>query len=149
MIPLPTWMRRALFATAGMNILAAAAFIPAAKSLRAVAGLPEAGHPLYLLTVGMFILTFGLGYLWAAVTGRAERLFITLAALGKLSFFGLLVGCWAVGALPMRLPLLGTGDLVFGMLFVTWLFSVRGPAAHRRDVRPPFPADVPASRARG
>src|SRR5881397_1564000 len=92
MIPLPAWMRRALFATAGMNILAAAAFIPAAEPLRALLGFPEPGHALYLLTVGMFILIFGLGYLWAAIAGRAERLFITLAAAGKLSFFGLLWG---------------------------------------------------------
>ena len=34
MMPLPTWMRRALFATAAMNILAAIAFLPAASSLK-------------------------------------------------------------------------------------------------------------------
>ena len=123
MIPLPTWMRRALFATAGMNILAAAAFVPVARPLRAVLGFPEAGHPLYLLTVGMFILTFGLGYLWAAATGRAERLFITLAAIGKLSFFTTLVGYWVAGALPFRAALAGAGDLVFGVLFVVWLLQ--------------------------
>ena len=125
MIVLPTWMRGALFATAGMNLLAAAAFIPAASSLRAIAGLPEAGHPLYLVTVGMFVLTFGLAYLWAAVTGRAERLFIAVAAVGKLSVFGLLVWFWAIGNLPIRAPVVGTGDLIFGMLFLSWLFGVR------------------------
>jgi len=145
MIPLPTWMRRALFATAGMNILAAAAFVPAAQPVRAVLGFPEAGHPLYLLTVGMFILTFGLGYLWAAAAGHAERLFITLAAFGKLSFFTLLVGCWAAGAVPVRLPLLGMGDLVFGVLFVAWLLGER--PSH--DVRRAVPAGVGASGARG
>ena len=129
MIPLPAWMRRALFATAVMNVLAAAAFAPPAASLRALAGFPEAGHPLYLLVVGMFILIFGLGYLWTAVVGRAERLFIALAAGGKMSFFGLLVGCWAVGTVPIRLPVLGTGDLIFAMLFLAWLVSVRAPAS--------------------
>src|SRR5213594_791904 len=121
MTPTPTWMRGTLFATAGMNILASAAFIPAAESLRALAGLPEGGHPLYLVTVGMFVLTFGLAYLWAAVTGHAERLFIAVAATGKLSVFGLLVWFWAVGALPIRAPVVGTGDLIFGVLFVAWL----------------------------
>ena len=148
MIPLPTWMRRALFATAGMNILAAAAFLPAAEPLRALLGFPEAGHALYLLTVGMFILIFGLGYLWAAIAGRAERLFITLAAAGKLSFFGLLVGCWAAGTVPVRLPVLGTGDLIFAMLFLAWLVSVRAPADRRSGAEPALPADAPASRAR-
>jgi hypothetical protein len=124
---LPTWMRRALFATAVMNMLAAGAFIPAAASLRAAAGFPEGGHPLYLVTAGMFVLLFGLGYLWAAVAGRPERLFIALAAVGKLSFFGLLVWFWATGALPVRAPVLGAADLVFGLLFLAWLFSA--PAA--------------------
>ena len=142
-------MRRTLFATAGMNILAAAAFVPAAEPLRAVLGIPEAGHALYLLAVGMFILIFGLGYLWAAIAGRAERLFITLAAVGKLSFFGLLVGCWTVGALPIRLPVLGTGDLIFAMLFLAWLISARARADRRSGAEPALPADAPASRARG
>ncbi len=125
MIPLPTWMRRTLFATAVMNLLVAAAFVPAGATLRAVAGFPEAGHPFYLLTVGLFVLLFGLGYLWAAVTGRADRLFIAVAAAGKLSFVALLVGLWVAGTLPTRAPVLGMADLVFAMLFLRWLLSVR------------------------
>jgi hypothetical protein len=76
--------------------------------------------------------------------GRAERLFIGLAAFGKLSFFGLLVGSWAVGGLPLRLPLLATGDLFFGLLFVAWLVGVSGVASPSA-----LPADVAASRLRG
>jgi len=78
---------------------------------------------------------------------RAPRAFIALAAGGKLTFFALLVGCWAVGTVPMRLPLAGTGDLVFGLLFVVWLLEVRGLASN--DVNPAVAAGVPASRARG
>ena len=104
MTTLPTWMRRALFATAGMNIVGAALFAPPARALRAVAGFPPGEHPLYLATVSMFVLLFGLGYLWAAAAGRADRLFITLAAVGKLSFFALLVWFWAVGAVGTRSP---------------------------------------------
>jgi len=128
---LPTWMRRALLATAGMNIVGAALFAPPARALRAVAGFPPGEHPLYLATVSMFVLLFGLGYLWAAAAGRADRLFITLAAVGKLSFFTLLAWFWAVGALSARAPLVGTGDLVFGILFVVWLYGTRAevPAA--------------------
>jgi len=128
---LPTWMRRALFATAGMNVVGAALFAPPARALRVVAGLPQGEHPLYLATVSMFVLLFGLGYLWAAAAGRADRLFVTLAAVGKLSFFALLAWFWAVGALSARAPLVGTGDLVFGILFVVWLYGTRAgvPAA--------------------
>jgi len=59
----------------------------------------------------------------------------------------LLAGCWAAGTVPLRLPLVGAGDLVFGVLFVVWLLGVRGVASD--DVRPAVPAGVPASRARG
>jgi hypothetical protein len=123
MIPLPSWMRRALFTTAAMNILAAAAFLPSAAPVRAVAGFPEADHPFYLMTVSMFVLIFGLAYLWVAVAGHAERFFIAVAAAGKLSFFALLVGFWVVGALPTRAPVAGTADLLFAILFSIWLFS--------------------------
>jgi hypothetical protein len=116
-------MRRALFATAAMNVLGAAAFVPAARSVRALAGFPADAPPLYLMTIAALVLVFGLGYLRAAVANRAERLFIGVAAAGKLSFFGLLVWFSAAGALPLRAVLTGAGDLVFGVMFLVWLFG--------------------------
>jgi hypothetical protein len=121
MLPLPKWMRGALLATAIMNIGGSAAFLPGAEALRAFGGMPEDGHPLYMMTVGLFILSFGLGYLYAGITGTADRLFIAIAALGKLTFFGLLVYLWLDGELPWMLPAAGTGDLAFGSLFLWWL----------------------------
>ena len=123
MEPLPSWMRRALFATAAMNILAAAGFLPGAASVRAMAGLPEGGHPLYLLTVAMFVFLFGLAYLATAAMGRADRLLIAVAALGKISFFALLLVLWVAGSLPFRAPFLGSADLIFGGLFTVWLLQ--------------------------
>jgi hypothetical protein len=129
---LPTWMRGALFATAVMNGVASIIFLPASQGLRALAGMPD-GEPFYLATVSMFVLLFGIGYLWCAVTGRADRLFIALAAIGKLSFVTLVVSFWAAGALPWRAALTGMGDLPFGLLFLKWLFAgaVDEPAAAR------------------
>lgn len=122
---LPTWMRRALFATAVMNAGAAILFLPPAGALRELAGLPPAEHPIYLATVSMFVLLFGLGYLWAAGTGRADRLFLTIAAAGKLAFVTLVTGFWAAGGLPFRAPVLAAGDLLFAALFLTYLFGAR------------------------
>ena len=120
---LPTWMRRALYATAAMNVVGAVGFLPPAHALRALAGLPEADHPLYLATVSMFVLLFGFAYLALAVSGRPDRFFIAIAAAGKLSFFALLAVLWLGGALPFRAVMAGTGDLVFGVLFLAWLYG--------------------------
>lgn len=126
MTALPPWMRRTLFVTAVANGVAAAAFVPSARALRALAGFPEGEHPLYLTTAGMFVLLFGLAYLAAAVRGRADRVFIAIAAAGKLTFVALLVWFWGIGMLPARAPLLGSADLVFGILFLVWLYDPGG-----------------------
>ena len=118
---LPTWMRRALLATAAMNILATGLFLPPAGALRELAGVPPGEHGVYLTTLAMFVLLFGLGYLYEGVTGQADRLFLWIAALGKLSFVAILTSYWASGAISFRAPLMAGGDLVFGVLFLTWL----------------------------
>ena len=121
MTTLPKWASSALLATALANFFAAAAFLPPAHALRALAGLPDDSHPLYLMTVSLFVLLFGLAYLRWAQTGRANRLFLAIAAAGKLSFFSLLLGFWIAGALPFRAPLTGAWDLAFGIMFLMWL----------------------------
>ena len=121
MTTLPKWARPALFATAFVNLCAAVGFLPPAHALRAAAGLPTDGHPLYLMTVSLFVLLFAIAYLRWGMTGRADRLFLGLAAAGKLCFFFLLVGFWLAGALPARAPLAGAWDFVFGIFFLMWL----------------------------
>lgn len=123
MIKLPTWMRVTMLATALLNILGSVAFIPSARALREWGGLPAETHPLYLTTVGAFIFIFGCAYLWVAITGKADQLFVAVGAAGKLVFFGLLVGYSIAGLLPATAALSGAGDLVFGILFLKWLFS--------------------------
>ena len=123
MLKLPTWMRVVMFATAILNILGAVTFVPSARALRVMGGFPEVAPPLYLTTIGAFIGIFGLAYLWSAVTGRADRQFVAVAAAGKLTFFALLVRYWWAGLLTSKAAMSGTGDLVIGSLFVVWLLS--------------------------
>jgi hypothetical protein len=125
MATLPTWMRRALFATGIMNTGAALGFLPGARFARVAAGLPEDAPSVYLLTIAMFVGLFGVGYLWTAVSGRAERLFITIAAIGKLTFVTLVTTMWATGTLSARAPVAGSPDLVFALLFFAWLIGDR------------------------
>lgn len=124
MTPLPTWMRRALLATAAMNLAGALTFTRWGDPIRDFAGMPPA-PAIYLLVIGTFVLLFGVGYLVCGVTGRADPLLIAIAAAGKLSFFGLLLAFAVAGDLPMRVPLAAVGDLVFGVLFVVWLAGLR------------------------
>jgi hypothetical protein len=124
-VKLPTWMRGALFATAVMNTFAAIGFLPSAGAMRARAGLPEADHPLYLAMTSMFVLLFGFAYFWCAIMNRGDRLVLSLGAVGKLTFFTMLVWFWAIGELPFRAPLMGTADLIFAVLFLKWLLSTR------------------------
>ena len=126
---LPRWMRGALLATAVMNTLAAVAFVPASGALRALTGMPQGEHPLYLSTVALFVGLFGVGYLLVGLSGRPERLFIALSAAGKLAFVSLVTWYWATGALPFLAVLVGAGDLPFGLMFATWLITTRGHAA--------------------
>jgi hypothetical protein len=128
MTKLPTWMRVAMLATAVMNIVGAISFVPSARRLREMGGFPAVAHPLYLSSLGAFILIFGLAYLWAGVTGRADRMFVSVGAAGKLAFFALLVRYWAAGLLDTTAVASGTGDLVFGVLFLVWLVGSRGSA---------------------
>ena len=122
---LPSWMRTALYATGVMNLAAAIGFLPASRGVREMAGLPSESHPLIFMTVALFVGLFGVGYLLAARAGRAERLFITIAAFGKLGFVALLVWYWSQDLLPLRAPLVGSSDLVFSLLFFTWLIGSR------------------------
>lgn len=119
---LPIWMRRTLYATTVANVGAAIAFLPPASAIRGLLGFPE-GHPLYLTTVSLFVLLFGLAYLGAAVTGRADRLFVMLSAAGKLSFVAIVTAFWLAGSVPLRAVVVASGDLVFGLLFVRCLLE--------------------------
>lgn len=126
MLPLPLWLRRTLFSTGVMNIVVACVFLPGATWLRAAAGLPETAPSIYLLTVALFILLFGCGYLWTALHGCAERLFIALGAGGKLAFFTLVLVHWMLGELPLRAATLASADLIFGGLLLLWLLTGTG-----------------------
>ena len=121
---LPRWMTTALLATAVMNLAAGLAFLPPAQPLRALAGMPD-GEPLYLATVALFVMLFGAGYAYVGLTGRDERLFLTLSAIGKISFVTIVTFYWLGARLPFQAVATASGDLVFGVMFAAWLFTSR------------------------
>jgi hypothetical protein len=118
--PLDAFTRQALAATAVMNIAGSAAFTPLGAGLRAAVGMPDA-HPVWLLTVGSFILIFGFGYATLAFTGRPDRTFLAVGAAGKATFALLLAAMGLAGEIPLLVATAGLPDLVFAAIFTRWL----------------------------
>jgi hypothetical protein len=118
-------LRAALFGTAAMNILVGLIFASGSEALLAASGFPAASHPFYSLTVGLFIILFGVGYLCAALAERPERLFIAWTGAGKIAFVILVTMLFIADRVPLRAPLLASADLAFGAAFVGWFLSTR------------------------
>jgi hypothetical protein len=116
------WFRIALFITGIINVFGGLTFIPANRTGREMFKFPDA-HPVYLWIFAVWIVAFGVCYLWMAAKQRREWLFIVIAAIGKLSFFGLFAIFWLVGSLPFLTVLGVTGDLIFGSIFAYWAFK--------------------------
>ncbi len=119
------WMRLAFLATAAMNMVGALTFAPPVTIIRETFNLPNQAHPFYLWIISIWIFAFGLCYLWLGITGRREKLFVVIAAIGKLSFVALLFGYALSGEIPLLTALSGLGDLFFGIVFLAWLWQTR------------------------
>lgn len=132
---LPRWMTTALLATAVMNLAAGLAFLPPAQPLRALVGMPD-GEPVYLATVALFVLLFGAGYGYVGLTGRDERLFLMLSAIGKISFVAIVTFYWLAARLPFQAVVTASGDLLFGGLFVAWLLTSELDSGSSESSRP-------------
>ena len=118
------FFRRALLATAVMNIGGFFALAPPFPVLRRLVGVPEA-PPLYGWLLALWILFFGLGYLRLAFARTEERLFLQIAAAGKASFILLLIGFWLRGDVPILAPISASPDLAFAALFAVRLYETR------------------------
>ena len=127
------WFRRALVATGVVNVLGALTFVPANRATRDLLGLPANTDPLYLWIIASWVFGFGVAYLWLARQRRPEWLFVAIAAFGKLSFAAILAAAWSTGAIPLRGAAGGLWDLVFGLMFVSWLIAHRDPLARARE----------------
>lgn len=118
------WFRNALFATAAMNLLGAPIFVPPNEFARKMLGFPES-DALYLWIFAAWIFGFGVCYFLTALYRRREKMFIAIGAIGKLSFFAVVLICAVSGKISFLAPLAAVGDLIFGALFVYWLLSSR------------------------
>lgn len=122
-------MKRALIATAVMNVFGALLFVPPVTFFRKFFGFPADTHPLYLWIISLWIFFFGICYLWLGLTERREPLFLAIAAAGKISFSLLLIIYAAGGEIPAMAAASGLLDLFFGLFFIGYLWKSAKPDA--------------------
>jgi hypothetical protein len=116
-------IRRALWTTAGFNMLGALSFaFP--DSLGRLAGFPPGPVPvLYSATLAMLVALFGATYAWLASRPVIDRPLVAFSAIGKTGFFVVALGCWLAGQASGLGVLSAGGDLVFAALFTWWLVA--------------------------
>jgi len=113
-------MRRALRATAVLNLAAALVFaFPG--SLGQLAGFPAPVPRMYSAFVAFLVVLFGCTYGWLARQPRIDRPLVAFSALGKAGFFAVVLVCGLLGEVPARAVVAASADLVFAAIFVWWL----------------------------
>ncbi len=118
-------MRRALWATTFFNLGGGLALAFPSSVLGQLAGLPGESSVLYRFTAALFVLLFGGAYAWLAMQSRIDRPMVAFTALGKASFFVLMVSLWLVDEASGSGLIAATGDLVFAAIFAWWLTGER------------------------
>ncbi|RRR73859.1 MAG: hypothetical protein EI684_08190 [Candidatus Viridilinea halotolerans] len=122
--PLDHWLTRSLYLSVGFNAMGTLA-IALPQVFYPILGIPVPEHPVYQAVAVLTIALFGLGYLLQARTEQRDRTFLLVAALGKIGFFAIFLVSWLVGLVPWTAPLVTSGDLVFALVFMAWLWATR------------------------
>jgi hypothetical protein len=79
---------------------------------------------LYSPLVGLFIILFG-AFSFAVYLDLDNRAIVLVNAIGKLSAFAYFIFQWQMGNLPGGAAALGSGDLVYALLFIAFLLTRR------------------------
>lgn len=120
-----TLVRAALWFTVVLNAVGFVIFCRLALG-HSSALMPVPASPylaaLTALTIGLFA---GV-YLWQAVATRLNRAVIVVGALGKLAFFLITLAFCVTGALPVRVAVNASPDLVLAVIFLAWAFASTG-----------------------
>ncbi len=114
-------IRRALWCSVAFNLMGALMFLFPEGPLGRLVGMPVPVPPLYNSTVALFIVLFGVAYAWLARSPVIDRASVAFGAIGKASFFFLVLSFWISGAAPGLMVLAASGDLMFAAFFARWL----------------------------
>lgn len=115
-----TTVRLVLKVGAAFNF-SAAALILFAASLGRLADLPPDAPHLYSWMLAAFVFLFGGVYLWLPNRDPIDRPLVAVAALGKFAVFLVSLVCLILSEISIKTLAPAVIDLLFGILFVTWL----------------------------
>ena len=120
-------VRRALWATVPFN-LGGALLFAFPDTLGRLANLPAPVPRVYAFSLALLVALFAGAYAWLARQPHIDRPFVGFLAIGKASFFTLVLLCWMAGEAPVQAVLAASGDLVFAAIFWWWLAGTRPPS---------------------
>jgi hypothetical protein len=121
---------RGVFLTAAIfNWIVGASLLVDNSALMASLGMEALRFdPLYSPLVGLFIILFG-AFSFAVFLDLDNRAIVFVNALGKLSAFAYFIYQWQMGNLPGGAAALGSGDLIYALLFIAFLLTRRPASA--------------------
>jgi hypothetical protein len=128
-IPSTSSFERNLFGVAAaFNLLVASVIVIPGSFAWALLRMAPPDQPLFLHLFAAFVLLFGLVYLWIALDVAGKQALILLGAIGKLAVMAVVLGHYLAGSIPVEVVMLGSGDLVFAVLFLTVFHRRRAEA---------------------
>ena len=92
-------------------------------------GMELPNHPAYVQLLGLYVFTIGIGFLFVYQDPVRNAAIITLGILMKIWFCLVAFGHWSVDNLPVVYKPIAVADLVFLLLFLAAVVSVRKAAA--------------------
>jgi len=95
--------------------------VPAADNLQTV---------IFFRFFMLAVVLFGIGYYWVSRDLTANRAIVWLGLVAKLIIFFTFIYCFATGRSSGFSALVSSGDFVFSIFFVLFLYQVRGGRIH-------------------
>jgi hypothetical protein len=124
-----TTIRWSLWVACPLNLLAAIVFAFPSSAIGQQLGLPAHVSPLYTSLVALFVALFGVAYGWLARSSTIDRPMLAFGSIGKFGAFLVAASLWLAAVVPAVVALIALGDLVFAVLWFSWLRSSRGQCA--------------------
>lgn len=92
-------------------------------SIGKLVGLPQPAHFAYSGFCAAVILIFAGVYFWLARSPQIDKPLVAVAAIGKTSFFLVMLISWMIGESSIIGVLLATVDLAMAVIFAQWVLS--------------------------